>query len=282
MLTVLPTFNAPGESLPPAEIQRLEADVRQNPPLLELLDQHPTPTLLLTATRQIVYSNQSFRRLTKETDAPVAGLRIGEALQCRKLDASPSGCGTGEACRECGALRTILESLKLSTIAHNDCRFSGKDFGLTADFLFTAYPITIGRDALIVVALQDVSAEKRRAALERTFFHDVLNTASGLQGLSSLINDGDLPIEEHDSYSHEIEQLTNSLIEEIQHHRKLMMAERGELIIDLVRTPLYELLGDVESICRTHPVAYNRTLRLANPIDIVIETDLILITASGH
>jgi len=39
-----------------------------------------------------------------------------------------------------------------------------------------------------VVSLRDISHEKRRQALERVFFHDILNTLSALSNWTHLLN----------------------------------------------------------------------------------------------
>ena len=52
----------------------------------------------------------------------------------------------------------------------------------TYEFDVRAAPVTVEDTHFTVVSFRDVSAEKRREALEQIFFHDVLNTVAGLRG----------------------------------------------------------------------------------------------------
>mgnify|MGYP003339318652 CR=1 FL=1 len=50
-----------------------------------------------------------------------------------------------------------------------------------------AQPFRQEGEDLLLLSLLDISGEKRRAVLERLFFHDVLNSAGGLRGLLHLL-----------------------------------------------------------------------------------------------
>ena len=50
-------------------------------------------------------------------------------------------------------------------------------------------PLAIAGQDFILYSMQDISHEKRRQALERIFFHDILNTATGLRGLIQFLAD---------------------------------------------------------------------------------------------
>src|SRR3954467_5577190 len=103
------TFFAPPDRFE-ADLIQLCAATINDANLSAVLESHPTPTLLLTSTRQIVFANRAFRSLDTCLGKEYLGLRIGEALQCVQLLAAPSGCGTGKACRNCGAARAIVDS----------------------------------------------------------------------------------------------------------------------------------------------------------------------------
>jgi signal transduction histidine kinase len=75
--------------------------------------------------------------------------------------------------------------------------------------------------------VHDISDQKRRRALERIFFHDVLNTAGSLGGYAELLQDSTgRDVEEFGSIVH---QLAEQLIDEIQSQQTLLLAEHGEL-----------------------------------------------------
>jgi signal transduction histidine kinase len=92
-----------------------------------------------------------------------------------------------------------------------------------------------------------------------------------------LITSENLAGDEHRLYEKEIAVLAESLIEEIQHHRKLMLAERGELLIDRKTRLLSEILRAAEQTYRAHPAARNRILRLLPSADALLETDVVLL-----
>jgi hypothetical protein len=47
--------------------------------------------------------------------------------------------------------------------------------------------MNLDEERFSVLSLRDIRHEKRRRTLERIFFHDVLNTATGLLGFSELL-----------------------------------------------------------------------------------------------
>ena len=62
-----------------------------------------------------------------------------------------------------------------------------KDSFDAVDLKVSTVPFEYDGELFTICALQDISHEKRRLALERTFFHDVLNTAGGLRGYTELL-----------------------------------------------------------------------------------------------
>ncbi len=55
------------------------------------------------------------------------------------------------------------------------------------DLRVTATPFEVEKEAFVLVAIEDISHEKRVAVLQRTFFHDVLNTAGCIQGYADYL-----------------------------------------------------------------------------------------------
>ena len=94
-----------------------------------------------------------------------------------------------------------------------------------------------------IFAIQDIQDEKRRKVLERIFFHDILNTASGLRGISNLMQDSEP--EELNEYKNILDSLTEKLINEIKVQRELIFAENGELGIDIIKFNSLSFLKEV-------------------------------------
>ena len=80
---------------------------------------------------------------------------------------------------------------------------------------------------LYLCSLRDTFAEKRLRVLERTFFHDVMNLASGVRGLCVMLVDPDLRPEE--GLTPMICESSQKLVEEIERLRTLRGAETGDL-----------------------------------------------------
>ncbi len=62
----------------------------------------------------------------------------------------------------------------------------------TMDVRVVSTPIELGGERFTIMALTDISDEKRRQALERVFFHDLLNTAGAVMGYAELLREADL------------------------------------------------------------------------------------------
>ena len=160
--------------------------------------------------------------------ADVAKKRPGEAVGCIREKEGPDGCGTAPHCATCGAVHAILESQKEGKKVVRECRIlveSGEGVA-PMDLKVTATPFTAGDDRFIMAAIEDISQPKRLAVLQRTFFHDVLNTASCILGCADCLASEDTEAPEN---CEEIADLTGQLVETIQAQRDLDQAEAGDL-----------------------------------------------------
>lgn len=148
--------------------------------------------------RQIVYANSDLLSLLGlETMDPILGKRPGEVVSCIHSGEESSGCGTSLACTYCGAVNAILESQKTGSKSTKECRISTSVNGklISWNLNVTSSPITLSGNQYYIFTIRDISHEKRRSALERIFFHDLLNSASGLNGLLTILKEGSTPEE---------------------------------------------------------------------------------------
>ena len=60
------------------------------------------------------------------------------------------------------------------------------------DLEVTATPFTWEKESFVIFAARDISAEKRKEALERIFFHDFANTVGSLYGFAQLLSEAEL------------------------------------------------------------------------------------------
>ena len=194
-----------------------------------MLDMLPGILLLLDGERRIVHANtRALEYFGDQSLAAVRGRRPGELVGCRHAAASGHGCGSTEFCTVCGAMDAIRGALDDRELSR-ECRIQRVD-GLGLDLKVWARPLNVAGDRCVLVAIQDISDEKRRELLERTFFHDILNTASGISGLSDMLRQ--VPPDEAPELNDILWHLSEELVDEIQQHRDLLNAEKQQFEIE--------------------------------------------------
>ena len=268
----LATQFAPAERAPAGEVQRQAHYFADQKLLCHLLDAMPTMAVILNQQRQIVYANAlTYQQLGIPEAQDVLGLRPGELVGCIHAFEHECGCGTALFCSQCGAVRAIL-SAQGGQALMQECRIlRGRNEQLGAlDLNVLATPFAANGESFVVFAINDASAENRRKALERIFFHDVLNTAGVLRTAIDLLAAG------HAGESGEvlrmIARLTDQLIDEIQAQRNLAAAEAGELPVEPEPVHALRLLHQIREIYLGHPVAEGKSLRVCGE-DVVLVSD---------
>ncbi len=221
----------------PAE-RALEADVLRewkyfdtDSPIATLLNLFPDVVLILNPQRQVVFANRAALEFAgKDHIEDVLGQRPGELIHCKHASEMDGGCGTTAYCRYCGAVNAILES-QGGQPATKDCRITTSRNGTEEplDLRVWAKPMVVEAEVFTFVAISDIADEKRREFLERIFLHDIMNTATALKGFSWLLNAAGDDADTARGYGDRIAFLTERMIGEIQAHRQLIAAERGEL-----------------------------------------------------
>lgn len=251
---------APAERASDSEIKELFRQIKAIPLIPQLLNFVPDGILILNHDRQIVFANRTALSMGGLTDlAPVLGMRPGEALQCSHSSETPAGCGTSEFCRTCGAVKAVMASQD----GHPDvqeCSVTRTSNGDVLDLRVWASPFDIGDIPLTIFAMKDISDDKRRKALERIFFHDILNTASGIKGFSELLKDAGH--DEATQYKDIIFSLSRMIVEEINSQRTLVQAENHELTLTPVTFRSLALLQEVVALYKNHEAAKDRNIRI--------------------
>lgn len=223
------------------------------------IDTVPDVFLILNRQRQIVYANRAFLEVIGlDACEDIKGLRPGEALKCSNADKAPGGCGTSEFCRHCGAVNAILLSHK-GERATRECRITRKDTGEALDFSVLAVPLVERGDVFTVLALKDISHEKRRRALERVFFHDILNTLGGLFGLSNRLGKNQSP--EVKRLVHSVKDSARLLLDEIKAQKELSLAENGTLKVRRSKLNSDDFIYSLIANYQNHAVCKGRHLR---------------------
>lgn len=257
----LPTQFAPAERAAAEELQR-QSRLFTVEALLGLFpDIVPDILVVLNQQRQIVFANQRLYEFLgpDAVREQVHGRRPGEVMGCIHAFESDGGCGTTEFCSTCGAVSAIL-SCQRGQADVQECRIERRDDQEALDLRVWTAPATVGGEAFTIFAVVDISDEKRREALERTFFHDVLNTAGGLEGYAEVLKEADP--DEVEELTDVIYRLSRDLIEEIQAQRALTAAESGELAVQPERIDTLKALQDVVDGYSRHAAGEGRHLRI--------------------
>ncbi len=268
----IPTEFAPATRSPRANIRR-QADLFKVPPVLKQFSNAVADMMLvLNEDRQIVHANRYICDVFNVRNEELwLGLRPGEAMHCVHAFETDGGCGTTKFCRTCGAVRAILASQEGSSTTE-ECRITQeKDLG-ALDLSITATPFRIDGEEFTVFSARDITGEKRRDALERIFFHDVLNTAGGVKGYLECLEDLDPEVRKE--FYREAKGLMKTLIDEIVAQQDLIAAEKGELELERSILRGNAFLNDLITLYADHEVAEAREVELAEgSVDAVVSTD---------
>lgn len=267
---MLNTCAAPPESplfdlLDDAPVQRSDLGMMQS-----VVDAIPSAVVILDSNRRIFFANRAATKLAgKLGHTDVRGMRVGELLDCRHLASDGTGCGTGRGCRTCGELHASLRALRgeevtteqLITTQSGDCY----------ELQVTASPFLWQGDEYALVVLADVSADKRRALLERVLFADVLPVATGVSGLlSEAAADPSLyPLIKDD-----LVRSSQAMVDEITRQQQLLDGERGRLTILPETVVVGHVLDEVRAAFEHHPAAMDKEVELdVDSAAFVLRTD---------
>lgn len=228
-----------------------------------LLDAMPGMVLVLNCHRQIVFANRAFYQLTgRSVTEDLAGHLVGNVLSCHVAGESAEGCGTGDSCQTCGALVAMLSGLS-GDESVQECVLTRHNGIIVQNLTLRVWaaPLQYGSENFTVLAGTDISHERRRLALEKTFFHDILNLVGSIRGFAELmeIDEKVDPID----VSRRIQLASQRVIDEIDSQRVLLAVEKGELNIDNHMLVTSEVLSDIVDLYEGQEVARQRLLQIA-------------------
>lgn len=271
----LPAERLSGEQM--AEQNRL---IGENPTLIAMLDISPNMVALVNAERQIVFCNDACAKaggLAHKEEA--VGMRPGELLHCVHAKEQPGGCGTSESCRYCGLVQSLVAGQHEKANA-GECLLQCDDGtgSKSAEYAVEVKPLPELSKGWQCYSLRDLSGEKRREALERTFFHDIMNRASAVEGVSTVLAGERMPEEEQAEFLQMLSTSSHALVEEIRSQRMLLSAERGELAVVKSEVDSLSALHDAAAACRSFGFAQDKHLVIQNGApSILFEIDVALL-----
>ena len=258
------------------EIKFRSNRISQNPIIIQLLDSFPDLALILDCNREIVAFNKNAEELLcHKENGEIIGQRLGEALQCIHANEMSGGCGTSVFCANCGAGKSNKKTNQKFESIEDECRvivnFEG--FETSLDFKVITSPLKFEDENYIVFAIKNLESEKRRELLERIFFHDVLNTASVIFGISGMISEVK-NTDEFEKYTKILRNSSEQLILEIQAQRDLTNAEAGKLVIYPAQDTVKDILEKAFELYENNIITKGKSFVCDYPEEMmIIETD---------
>ncbi len=252
------TYCAPAGRSSPTEVSVQFDCVVRDQKFCEILDLLPDMVLLLNQNRQIVYANALFRKIIDLPQEKLLGMRPGEALGCLHADELEGGCGTSESCRYCGQVLAVMESCQ-GRSSSKECVVDARN-GCQLNLRVTTKPIQLASHDFILAVLTDIQSEKRAEFLEKLFLHDILNYASGLQGIARLL--AEAKAETQAELIPLLIQSADHLLEVIQSHRDLVQAESGDLEIQIQPLIPLQIMQHVGQLYQYHRRAKGKKIEV--------------------
>jgi signal transduction histidine kinase len=224
---------APPERARRSEVRASTTSLTATPLVRALLDATDVSVVILNRQRQILAGNSVLlKALDVNTMDSIRGLRPGEVLGCVHAWDRPGGCGTTPDCSACGAVLAILECQKTGGTVERECLMTVRhgDEEQAQELRVRASRLEMESEIYTIVGVRDISAEKRRDALERVFLHDISNTVSPLLNWTRVLTaraQGETA-----DLARRIGTVARRLQREIEDQRALIQAEKGTLMLE--------------------------------------------------
>lgn len=253
-------FASPERLDAPVVLEQYEGLVREGR-ISEILDAAPYITMVTNTTRQIIHANSLLREMLDMDSREIMGHRPGELLGCPNAFTHPGGCGTSLNCRFCGVVHVLLEAMDNDQRIIKEARMfiRREEKFIPFDVKVTATPMIVAGDRFLLVFMDDVSSVKRRERLEKTFFHDVMNTAGGMKNLAMYLAEtaGDTV----GKASRLLVDQSDLLIDEIRSQRLLVDAETDTLAVNPSATTALILFTETRTAAEVLKEASGKTIQ---------------------
>ncbi len=264
------------ERAEPGQLQADRQALSLAPELAVALDGVPSPVIILNLQRQIVAANAAFQeKVGADGLDAILGDRFGEAIKCRNALTTPGGCGSSSECTACGGLHATLQAVKGSKSTH-ECSISRRVEGeeATMDLRVTATPMAFNDGSFVMFAMVNIDNEKRRQMLERTFFHDIRNTAAIFHGVAEIIqSNGGYMVSGLDA-GELLQQASSRFMDEIDSQQQLLAAEHGALAVSVKPVLVGPLLREIgESYSQRIGSRGRRVQLAADSQEFLMDTD---------
>lgn len=269
------TFFAAPDRVGKSELSEQAWAVSVNPIVRGLMQSISGLFAVLNTHRQILAVNDALLESLGISDiAKVLGVRPGEAFDCLHAKEMAGGCGTSRYCVTCGAAVAIVSCIGENRPVEQKCALQTGTNGHRRDVCFRvkASPLDIGSERVILLFLQDITAQERWAALERTFFNDIGNTISAIYSAATAATTAKQHRQQESI--HLVHRLAERLAREFSLQKALTNQDIGETLIALMQVSPEQILCELMDIAHAHPAGERRTIRIDGIIPSrLIQTD---------
>lgn len=248
-----------------ASLERQSALIASDALMTSVADSAQTYIAILNPEREIVFANRPFLEAFDHDYEGALGKRVGDLVGCKNAGSKPAGCGTTKFCTACGASASIWAAQNGGT-REEECRIIRED-GEPLELRVSATPFVVEDEEFTLFTGVDIGDTKRRETLERIFFHDIMNTATGMRGLSNLAKTASG--EAKDEMLNLLEVTSDHLIDEISAQRELLAAERDELVAQPRPIDSRQLLVEVAGVYSSHDVGTGKVVTIDGDSDVV-------------
>lgn len=274
------TYFATPERASAEELRRAVERISNNPLMASALEALGGWVAVLNEHRQVLAVNHALlESLGVDDPAGVLGLRPGEVLGCVHADDHPGGCGTSQTCATCGAAIAIVASQQTGAAQERECVLVYEKDGTQFDrcFLVRSSPFRFQGEALLLVCMRDISGEKRRTALERTFLHDLSNVLTALAGSVHVLgqsggaNQPELLTQVHEA--------ADTLLREVEVQRLLAQDVPETCPLSITEVKPRQVVQRIDSAFSAHLAAQGQLLVVQrSEADTSFQTDVGLLT----
>lgn len=262
------TCYAPAARMSDEEVRGYAGPLLANPVIDTLLKSIGGFLAILNEQRQILVANDNFLKAAGVADVEaVLGLRPGEALQCIHAGERAGGCGTTEYCATCGAVVAIMTCLGNDAPVASSCSLTIRREGVNKELFFSAraFPMVLDGRRLVVLFMQDISAEQRRAVLERSFFSEISSTIAAVLGRSKLLLSADA--KRSHLLAEDVFQALIKLAQEVRIQKSLLLAPKEGGIAPMPSlTTVADILQEVVRNCESYPFAKGKVVQVEEKV----------------
>jgi len=226
-----------------------------------LIDAVPHCVMVLNDEAQIIYANRASLTLLKQPNLKrILGRHPGELLGCVSVTQNTAAPDSNPAA---AVLNSVLESIK-AVQTTQDCRTMRRS---TVDLLLSTAPLRVADHQFTLLALEDISAEKRRRVVERVFFHDVLNMLNIVSVSAEIIksNPADAVYLANDLYD-----AAMRMIDTVRNQQELAAAESGELSLRFTSFSIHQFVESIVAHESQQPYADGRHVVINAPEDTLV------------